>query len=234
MNNVILQDSYWWRNVPVIGGFDVGKKSNPSHCSIFAIRENEDRTQTLVMLHQKFLDNWTYTKQIEYIKDCVLYFNIKYLYYDNTRGEFEERSLPNQCVPIVLSNRTGTTAKGKYEMATNVVKLVEQRKIELLNDDRFISQITCVSNNLQSQSTASGHGDSFISVMLAVAVFTDFYATDRRSGASFIGDISSFISNQGAKPQLLKDTGACKCCGKRIFVDLPDGKKKCITCMAVF
>ncbi len=115
----------WWQKCTNIGGFDIGKKSNPSHCSVFSIfKDNDD--ETLVQLHQKFLDGWDYTKQISYIQMVVEYFNISKMYVDNTRGEFEDRSLPRQCVPITLSSSDGPRSKGKMKMAINFAKLVEQ------------------------------------------------------------------------------------------------------------
>lgn len=242
---------FWWRSRTTLAGYDIGKKGNPSHCSVFAIDDDfsnlDDKglpKETLIMIHQKFLDNWDYTRQVDYIKSLIQYFNIQRLYYDNTRGEFEERTLPRSCIPVVLSNRTGTVAKGKLELATNFAKLVEQRAIKLLDDDRFISQITCVTNDLQAPNTPRGHGDSFISVMLAVGVYMDFYAKDRNHGLSYLGNVYDLMNpgqtstntmNLGSKfPLMKRDDSVCKICGGRTFESLENGKIKCSKCQTIW
>ena len=234
IKNKIICEEFWWRKCITIGGFDVGKKGNPSHCSIFAIKEDEIENQILIQIHQKFLDGWEYIKQIEYINACIEYFNIQRLYYDNTRGELEERNLPKrQCIPIVLSAHTGLKSKGKTELATNFSKLVEQKRIKLLDDDRFISQVLCVTNDLQAPNSPLGHGDSFISVMLAVGVYQDFFAKDRRKGISYLGDIQETLMKEEIKGQKVSEN-ICKICGRRTLERLEDGKVKCSTCFSVY
>ena len=252
-------EDYWWRSAITFAGFDVGKRGNPSHCSVFAIldsnsaglaleQDEKPPDDIIVMIHQKFLDNWDYIKQVNYLTALTEYFNIQKLYYDNTRGEMEERSLSRACIPIILSNRTGPRAKGKIEMATNFAKLVEQKRMILLDDDRFVSQITCVTGDLQAPNTPRGHGDSFISIMLAVAVYYDYYASDRLFGTSTIGNIqdlvdssektsSSTITTQDGQsvPQIKKDNLKCKICGNTSFDVSPNGKTKvCQKCFTMW
>ena len=245
-----LQKEYWWRKSTTFGGFDVGKRGNPSHCSVFAILEanidgdgvEKSEDETIVMIHQKFLDNWEYTRQVEYLTSLINYFNIGKLYYDNTRGELEERSLPRECIPIILSNRTGPRAKGKMELATNFAKLVEQKRMILLDDDRFISQITCVTGDLQAPSTPRGHGDSFISIMLAVGVFYDYYASDRKMGTFSLGNVQDIIDSNDktastSNMDIKKDPAMnkCKICGSNKFEAIPDGTKKmCVKCFTIW
>ena len=145
------EHEYWWRNKTIVAGMDIGKKGNPSHFSAFAIDDDLSRIddhgnplEILINISQKFLDGWDYTRQVLFIKDAVNYFNIQRMYYDATRGELDERGLPRQCIPIILGARTGRTAKGKIELATNFAKLVETKRIRLLDNDRFISQILCL------------------------------------------------------------------------------------------
>jgi hypothetical protein len=219
-------EEYWWRNYTVISGYDIGFRQHPSHHSVFAITDDPERIdaegrpiEVLVQLHQKFLDGKAYTDQIEYLKAAVEYFNISRCYYDNTRGEFTDRALPRQCIPIILSNKTGPNAKGKMEMAANFAKLVEQHRIKLIDDDRFISQITCVSNQLESPDTPSGHGDSFITVMLAVSVYYDFYARDRILGVKTLGNMQEIFNQQPNKIDLKSpklSENICKVCGGRV------------------
>ena len=237
-----MSDQYFWRNCTCISGYDIGKRGNPSHHSVFAITEDPTRLssdgkpeEVLIMIHQKFLDNWEYTKQVDYLKSAVEYFNIQRIYIDNTRGEMEERGLPRQCIPIVLGAHTGSKSKGKMELATQFAKLIEQKRIKLIDDDRFISQIVCVTNDLQAPNSPMGHGDSFISVILAVGVYYDYFAKDRRKGFSYLGNAQDIYSERATD---LTSRGLsekiCKICGNRTFDPTPDGKKVCRKCFTIW
>lgn len=234
-------EQYWWRECIIISGFDIGKKGNPSHHSIFAITNDKVRKdekgspeEILIQLHQKFLDGWEYIKQIDYIEACIDYFSIQKMYIDNTRGEFEERGLPRQCVPITLSAHTGRIAKGKVEMATNFAKLVEQKRIELIDDNRFIAQILCVTNTLQAPNTPLGHGDAFISVMLAIAAYQDFYAKDKKRRFAYLGDIQEALTQRESPTSKTKQEDGCRICGKLEFENLPNNRRKCKNCFTIW
>ena len=239
-----MTDEYWWRNTTIVAGMDIGKKGNPSHLSAFAItkeehpeaeKEEDKMKEVLVQVSQRFLDGWEYTRQVEFVKATIEYFNIQRMYYDNTRGELEERSLPRKCIPIVLSNVTGRKTKSKMELAVNFSKLVEQHRIKLIDDDRFIAQITCVTNDLHAPNTTAGHGDSFISCMLAIGVYYDFYATDRRLGHANLGDMQELLVKKDVslRSRDLSDN-ICKVCRNRVFIYLPDGRKKCERCQTIW
>ena len=170
---------------PVVAGVDIGKKRSPSHISVFECMDN-----ILTQIHQKFLDGWDYTRQVEYFIEAIEFFKIDYLYYDNTRGEMEERHLPQRiCIPIVLSE------VNKRRMANSFSKLIEQKKIRLLSDDRFEKQILCVRNDLHAPETPMGHGDSFFSVMLAIAAYEDHFGALSRENSRVI-NLSSFVSSK--------------------------------------
>ena len=239
-----LVNSHWWRSRTVIAGMDIGRRGNPSHCSVFAINEdstifdkNNKPVEILVQLSQKFMDNTEYTKQVEYITAAIDYFNIQKMYLDNTRGEMEERGLPRQCIPIILGAHTGARAKGKMELAANFAKLIEQKRIKLIDDDRFISQIVCVTSDLQAPNSPMGHGDSFISIILAVGVYYDFFAKDRRKGFSYLGDTQELISVSEKRINLTSrdlSENICKICKNRTFDPLPNGKKICRKCATIW
>jgi len=162
----------------VIAGFDVGKKRNPSHLSIFAVINNR-----LIQLHQSFLDNMSYTEQVDYLRTAIDNFEIDAVYVDNTRGELEDRGLPYQCKMTVFSS------KAKNEMAQIFEQLVHDRMIELISDDRFISQIVCVDSNLRAPETPMGHGDSFWSVALAAMAYNEEIRNKR--GVTQLGEFST-------------------------------------------
>lgn len=143
-------------------GFDLGKKTHPSHLFIVGI----DRKKRLVQVHSKFMDGWDYTDQLEYLKLAIEKFNISRLFYDNTRAEFEgfaERGeLPAEMEGIVF------TAKNKFAMAAEMDKQISNNSILLINDPRQRRQILSVDNDLKAPETAEGHGDAFFSMCLAV------------------------------------------------------------------
>ena len=239
-----LVNSHWWRNRTCISGYDIGKRGNPSHHSVFAIHEDSsildkdnNPIEVLIMVHQKFLDNIEYVRQVEYLKACIEFFNIQRCYVDNTRGEFDERGLPRQCIPVTLGAHTGAKSKGKMELATQFAKLIEQKRIKLIDDDRFISQICCVTNDLQAPNSPMGHGDSFISVILAVGVYYDFFAKDRRKGFSYLGDTQELISISEKRIDLTSQNlpdNICKICKNRTFDQLENGKKICTKCATIW
>jgi hypothetical protein len=115
------------------------------------------------------MDGWSYSNgkqfydsaptQLEYLKLAIENFGIHELYYDNTRGEFEsfveQGLLPRQMIPVIF------TAKLKNTSATSFDRLVEKKQMEIVNDDRLISQICAVTGDLQAASTPQGHGDCY-------------------------------------------------------------------------
>lgn len=236
-------EGYWWKDCVTIGGYDIGQKGNPSHVSIFAIKDGGNKQQKLVQIHQKFLDGWEYTRQIQYLESVMDFFKVLKLYYDNTRSEFTDRTLPRNCTPLILGAKTGNTARSKSELATNFSKVVEQSKIELLDDERFLSQIFCVTNDLQAPDTPMGHGDSFISCMLAIGIFADFYDNQRSKAYSYMGDLRLILdpTSEEEAPRT-NDTSMfkkpkefiCPICNSRFFELTPEGKKKCVKCNTNF
>ena len=194
MNNIVNSDLSIWnprmkRNPPndVIAGFDLGKKSHPSHLSVF-----EYRNDKLIMVHQKFMDGWPYTNggkqfndaypsQIEYLRMCIENFKIKELRYDNTRGEFEaldeQGLLPRQMVPMVFTSKMRNTG------ATAFDRLVEKKQMEIINEDRFIDQICSLMDDLHAMQTSQGHADSFWSIVLAIFCVKDLIGfSDENNG----------------------------------------------------
>lgn len=161
----------------IIAGFDIGKKSHPSHLTVLEHRPNNK----LVMVHQKWMDGWSYSNgknfhepsptQLEYLKMVIENFGIDRLYYDNTRGEFEsfdeQGLLPRQMIPVVFNQKL------KGTMSTAFDKVVERHQIELINDDRLLTQICAVTNSLQAIQSSKGHGDAFWSICLALLGIPD-------------------------------------------------------------
>ena len=150
----------------IIAGFDVGKKVHPSHLAVF-----EEVDGKREMIYQKFMDHWTYTKQVEFLYYTIEQLGIDKLYYDATRGELEslleQGFLHPNMIPINFS------AKSKASMATEFERAVEHKKMTLLNHPRLIDQILVVDNDLNAIESPQGHGDSFWSVALAFSDLTE-------------------------------------------------------------
>lgn len=165
----------------VIAGFDIGKKTHPSHLAVF-----EEYNGKLVMIHHIFMDGWSYSNgkmfdpekptQLEYLKLAIMNFKIQVLHYDSTRAEFEsfdeQGLLPPQMVPVVF------TSKSRQTMATCFDRLVEREQLEIINDNRLIGQICAVTNDLQVIGSIQGHGDSFWSCGLAFLGSKDILTYD--------------------------------------------------------
>lgn len=147
----------------VIAGLDVGKKSNPSHFTVFEIING-----VFVQRFQTFLDTTDYTEQIKKLLAWQERYGFNKCYFDNTRSELEnyleDRTLNNSIyIPCIF------TLKNKNKLAVEFEKIVNQNKIQLLDDDRQKRQILNVTNDLESVDTVEGHGDSFWSIALALA-----------------------------------------------------------------
>ena len=165
----------------VVGGFDIGKKTHPSHFSIFALSRKQfkcvrinkatgETTETMeyraYQIHSKFMDGWDYIDQIDYIKSAISVFHVDKLFYDNTRSEFESAaeagSLPAEMEPVSF------TVKEKFSMATELDIAMSHGLVWLINDDRQKRQMLSVDCDLKAAETEEGHGDAFFSNGLAI------------------------------------------------------------------
>lgn len=205
----------------VVAGLDIGKRRNPSHLSVFVSDENDH----LIQICQEFWDEMEYVQQVKNIGIAIENFGIDKMFIDATRGEMEERGLPRECILIKFTGRGG---RNQQSYATDFAKYVENKQIRLIDDDRFISQIVCMRNDLKAPSSPWGHGDSFWSVALAVGAFQDFYAKGRKKGFSYLGNLTESFEEK--KVDIMKDDNVCKICNKRAFETLEDGRIRCKNC----
>lgn len=151
----------------VFGGFDIGKKRNPSHLALFELVDG--------MLEQRvsmWMDNWDYIDQVDKLRELGVSYNVDKLPYDNTRGEFESfkeaGTLPEFMEPISMSGKkNGEIASGFEQRVRNKVQGQTSPTIKFLPDARQKRQILAVDNQLHAPDTAEGHGDSFWSCGLA-------------------------------------------------------------------
>lgn len=152
------------------GGFDIGKKRHPSHLAVFDAVKDGDVIY-LIEICSLWLDGVDYNEQIEILKRAIQRFGIVRLPYDNTRAEFdgfaERGEMPDEMTPVVM------TSGGQERIATDLDKMVNQKRIILLNDERQTRSLLSVDDNLKAPESGDGHGDAFWSVGLAVQGFLD-------------------------------------------------------------
>lgn len=143
-------------------GMDVGKKVHPSHIAIF-----ERMNNIWVLVHHEFLDKVDYIEQLKIVNDLIQRFQVDYAFYDATRGEFdsfaEQKLLSPILQPVIFKSQT------KYEMATNLDKIMTEQRILLPEDRRLLNQMLVVDSNLDALETNEGHGETFWSIALALS-----------------------------------------------------------------
>ena len=146
----------------VIAGFDVGKKHHPSHLSVFRI----DKKGNYIQMHSRWMEGWSYIRQVSYIKRAISRFNIDRVNYDATRGEFEalneQDKLPRQMKPVVF------THKNRFKMATKLDAALTRGQVRLLDEQRQYDSLMAVTGSLEAIETPQGHGDAFWSNGLAI------------------------------------------------------------------
>lgn len=209
----------------VVAGLDIGKRRNPSHLVIFI----DDDEGNLINVFQEFWDGIEYTEQARRIEHAIENFGIDKLYIDATRGEMEERNLPRECVLIKF---TGRGQRNQSSYASDFARYVENKQLRLIDEDRFISQICCMSNTLKAPNTASGHADSFWSVALAIGAYQDFFAPNRKMGTTLLGSLNETLQER-PKPVTLDET-KCKICNRRTLEPTDDGHVRCSFCFTKY
>jgi hypothetical protein len=159
----------------VVAGMDLGKKRHPSHLAVFAALrrwlpdENGDPAAEpashLVQLHQQWMDEWDYSRQIDYCRRAIEFFGLKTLLFDHTNEVLEmwveSGSLPHGMEPVKLTGGTKDAMAGALDIYSSGDRL------KLLDDGRQKRQLTVVTNDLDAVETNEGHGEPFTSIGLA-------------------------------------------------------------------
>ncbi len=169
-------DFRYWDNLDdkeVVAGFDIGKKSHPSHLGVFTRTTTYDEDDNTIyhykQIFSKWMDGWDYTDQVRYLDEAIENFAISRLCFDNTRGEFEsineQGGLPAEMEPVSFGSRN------ERGLAVSLRTLVETGRIEFVDEERFIVQMIAVNSDLKAMTTTGplgGHGDSLFSTLLAI------------------------------------------------------------------
>lgn len=165
----------------VWGGMDVGKEVHPSHVSFYVELPPEQGEEQgwLVQIHEEWLDHMNYNEQVEAINNLIRYFNPVRFYFDNTRSELEDRGL----------TKRATGFKFKKNIKSSMATLLEKRINNTFyhhsgegddpaagpgivmygpEDSRQVRSLKQVHKDLTASENEDGHGDAFISNMLAV------------------------------------------------------------------
>lgn len=179
----------------LFAGFDVGKKRHPSHLAIFS-----KKGDIIEQVHSSFLDNWSYTDQIQYLNEVAENFDLMRGYVDNTRGELEERGLDSVWRPVTF------TVRSKNTMAQIFEEYVHSGKLKLLKEERQKQQILSVNNDLKAPDTPLGHGDSFFSIAMALSAIyeTGVYKIQT------LGNVQDWMNSieAGEAEEKVKDIGS--------------------------
>lgn len=181
----------------VFGGHDIGKKRHPSHLCLYLKEEYElkegDEVRRVVYkyteLGQKWMDNWSYHKQINYLNKVARVFGLEVGGFDNTRGEFEAFTESNELdgawKPIVFGSKNQNEYAGELDKLINYQDgecgQYDFQPIEILEDGRQQRQLTNVDNDLKAVDTEEGHGDSFWSHILMLMVAQEGSPSLRRA-----------------------------------------------------
>lgn len=200
LKNIRLQEGFNTSDL-VVAGLDIGKKKHPAILEIFHIKNNK-----AIQIHRKLMRNWSYytgkpfdpfrPSQVEYCRKAIKNFGISYLYYDNTRGEFEGAKdsglLTTHFVPIVF------TPKMRIQISTEFEKAVLNKQIEIFDDEEMLDSICSVTNDLMTIETAGGkfHGDDFWALALALIGLSKFGNSDITDRIPRVGSPSIFDSNK--------------------------------------
>jgi hypothetical protein len=161
-----------------VAGFDVGKKVHPSHLTVYTMASGGKPKQVL----NYFMKGWSYTKQVQFLNKVAINFDIDKGYFDNTRGELEDRDLVADWHPLTFTSRT------KNQMAAKFEEYVVNNKIEMIDDKVQHSQIISVDGELRAPETPLGHGDAFWSNALAVLAHSEHVETNTQ----IIGNMQDF------------------------------------------
>jgi hypothetical protein len=185
----------------VLGGADLGKKRHPSHLSIFGVEVDAEGKPICTMLHQSWLDEMPYLVQKEYFEKAVDNFKMDALYLDDTRGEMSERDLDPLITLISFAS-----AQNRKRAITTMDEMFTQKRVKLLGEPRFVSQLLAVRGDLTAPETSSGHGESFFSIALAMLALDDRLG---RGGTQVVGNVANVIVGR-SEPKLTLVCEACK------------------------
>lgn len=205
-------------SVCTTAGFDVGKKRHPSHLSIYISTEEGEVRQVC----QMWLDGWSYTSQIDLLNRVLDYFDIDRAYFDNTKGELEERNLKPAWRGVTMQ------VKNKSSIAQTFESYVCSGNLKMIRNDRQRNQIVCVNVDFKAPETAMGHGESFWSNALAL------YAMKEMTGGfgqtvTTVGEVSDLVQETVIVNRFVGKP-ECPNCGHAAGW-IPE-RNKCLICFA--
>lgn len=180
---VPIKDEKWPNpdQLKVYGGMDVGKEVHPSHITFMVELPSEPGEDMgwLLQIHEEWLDGMKYNEQVEMLNLLIGYYDPTRFMFDNTRSELEDRGLTNRATGLKFSravkgsmatllekrlNNSWYHSKGSGQDAAAGPGLI----IFGPEDSRQTRSLKQVKKDLSASETEDGHGDAFISNMLAV------------------------------------------------------------------
>ena len=192
----------------IISGCDVGNRVDPTHISVFKVNEKtSEMTQIFQVLHREMMPS----SLKEYMNMIAENFKITRGYWDNTRGEMDDRGLENCWRPHTFSLKNKHTLSQKFE------ELLQNKKINLFFDTEQHMQILSVNGNIQAVRTGRAHGEAFMSNILAIRAYDELIGNERTQVVGNVQDFTNVkegnISAVGKQIQSGNGNDFCPDCG---------------------
>ena len=185
------------------GGMDVGKEIHPSHITMFIEMPPEPGQDQgwLVQVYEKWLDGMNYNDQVALVNEVMRYFNPTRFHFDSTRSELDDRGLTKRASGVKFKKNL------KASMATGLEKRVVNSWMTAKGDplagpgivlfgpenSRQIRSLKQMRKDFTATENEDGHGDCFISTMLAV------WSCDTGPRWHALGDVQSIFGGRAGQ-----------------------------------
>lgn len=189
----------------IVGGHDIGKTRHPSYLALFdkvfvKVDEEGKDIYRFDQIFSKWMDNWEYGRQVEYLNTICEFFHVSSLRVDGTRGEFDSFEEQKKLDKAIELFSMGGFRK-KSSIAACFQTLVNNGLISIVNERRTLNHILLVDGNLNSAEILNGpergHGDSFWGIALGV------WSTEKK-----VPKIWSLYDDEPNSPSSTLDTDA--------------------------
>jgi hypothetical protein len=128
-----------------------------------------------VQIYEAWLDKMPYNEQVKVVNELMRYFNPTRFHWDSTRSELEDRGLSKQARPVKFKKNlkaSMATLLEKRVMNTWYHKQGEPAGPGILflgpSNSRQIRSMKQMRKDFTASENEDGHGDAFISNMIAV------------------------------------------------------------------
>lgn len=194
----------------IVAGCDVGNRVDPTHIAIFKVNEKEKR---MIQIFQILIREMMPSDVKDFMNMLAENFSITKGYWDNTRGELEDRGLEPCWRGHIFGIRNKSTLAQKFE------EMLNNQKIQLILDSDQHSQVLSVNGELKAVRTGRAHGEAFTSLILACKAYSELL----EGGTQTLGNMqewaneienANFNSQNGINFENNKEIEKCPDCGE--------------------